>query len=245
MMTGIMMGSAPSVVSGEMSVLRSLARLLDPEAGPEITKIAESLPREDVKTAILGLRELLEWITALTPVQPVIAAAVEDLQHREAVLAEREAKLVKREQRAARVAEALTDLTAEMTIERLEKAEYDLVAAIALPATTPTMREKAVAVLAKLRSRKAELLKANPEVLRKSSKVAAPHWIGLPSVAAEVTAMVKAARDRQSEERRIAKRAGAVGNDIGSALSSIRAMLRAPIVGERNLVGFLNRYAAP
>jgi hypothetical protein len=135
--------------------------------------------------------------------------------------------------------------TAEMTIERLEKAEFELVAAIALPATTRAMRDKAVAVLAKLRSRKAELLKANPEVLRKSSKVAAPHWIGLPSVAPEVTAMVKAARDRQSEERRLAKRAGTVGNDLGSALSSIREMLRAPLVGDRSLVGFLNRNAAP
>jgi hypothetical protein len=137
-----------------------------------------------------------------------------------------------------------------VTITELEKLEFDLVAAIALPATTRAMREKAVAVLAKLRSRKAELLKANPEVLRKSSKravAAAPHWIGLPTVAAEVTAMVKAARDRQSEERRLAKRAGTerANTDIRTALASIRSVLRAPLVGERNLVRFLNRYAAP
>lgn len=107
-----MMGSAapPSPATSEMSVLRALARLLDPEAGPEITKIAESLPREDVKTAILGLRELLEWITALTPVQPVIAAAAEDLARREAALAARETKLVKREERAAAVDRALANL---------------------------------------------------------------------------------------------------------------------------------------
>jgi hypothetical protein len=110
-----MMGSpAPTSASSEMSVLRALARLLDPEAGPEITKIAESLRREDVKIAILGLRELLEWITALTPVQPVIAAAAEDLQQREAALAEREAKLVKREERAAAIDRAIIDLEAEI-----------------------------------------------------------------------------------------------------------------------------------
>jgi hypothetical protein len=83
-----------------MSILRALARLLDPEAGPEIERLAENLPREDVRRAILGLRELLDLIVSLTPVEAAVAAAIEDLQHREAVLAEREAKLVKREPRA-------------------------------------------------------------------------------------------------------------------------------------------------
>jgi hypothetical protein len=140
--------------------------------------------------------------------------------------------------------------TAEMTIERLEKAEFDLVAAIALPATTRAMRDKAVEVLAKVRDMKRALLARDPTVLRKSSSksaLAAPHWIGLPSVAPEVSAMVKAARDRQSEERRLAKRSGTerAHTELSTALASIRSALRAPLVGERSLVGFLNRYAAP
>jgi hypothetical protein len=110
MMIGPMGAPAPSAATSEMSVLRALARLLDPEAGPYFERIAESLPREDVKTAILGLRELLEWITALTPIEPVIAAAVEDLQHREAVLVEREANLIKREERAAAIGRAVANL---------------------------------------------------------------------------------------------------------------------------------------
>jgi hypothetical protein len=106
-----MMGSIPpSAAASEMSVLRALARLLDPEAGPEIERIAESLPREDVKTAVLGLRELLDVIVSLTPVEATITAAVEDLQHREAVLAEREAKLIKREERAAAIDRAVANL---------------------------------------------------------------------------------------------------------------------------------------
>jgi hypothetical protein len=113
--------------------------------------------------------------------------------------------------------------TTELTLTEIETAEFNLVAAIAgFPDVAAPMRAKAIAVLAKLRCRKAELLKANPDVLRKSSSknaLAAPHWIGLPSVAPEVTAMVKAARDRQSEERRLAKRAG---TDLSTALATIK-----------------------
>lgn len=142
---------------------------------------------------------------------------------------------------------------AEMTITQIEKAEFDLVDALAgLPAAsngTDGKRQKALEVLEKLRATKKALLARSPDVLRKSSKraVAAPHWIGFPGVPTEVTAIVKAARDRQSEERRLAKRAGAerAHTDLGPALASIRSTLRAPLVGERNLIGFLNRYAAP
>jgi hypothetical protein len=72
------------------------------------------LPREDVRQAVLGLRELLDLIVSLTPIEAVVAAAIEDLHHREAALAESEAKLVKREERAARVDEALNDLAATL-----------------------------------------------------------------------------------------------------------------------------------
>jgi hypothetical protein len=110
-MMGRMMGSAaPSVVSDELSVLRALARLLDPKAGPEIARIAANLPREDVRRAIDGLHEAIDLIVALTPIEAAVAAAIEDLQHRESVLAEREAKLVKREERVARVDEVIKAL---------------------------------------------------------------------------------------------------------------------------------------
>jgi hypothetical protein len=82
---------------------------------PEIERIAESLPRADVRLAILGLlRELLDLIVSLTPIEQTVQVAIEDLQHRESLLTEREARLVEREQRAARVDEALTDLRSSL-----------------------------------------------------------------------------------------------------------------------------------
>jgi hypothetical protein len=97
--------------------------------------------------------------------------------------------------------------TTDITIERLEKAEFDLVAAIALPATTRAMREKATAVLAKLRATKRALLARSPNVLRKSStksRLAEPSWRGLPvdNIAAETLA--KEARSRAADRRRLA-----------------------------------------
>jgi hypothetical protein len=47
-----MMGSAPSVATpDQISLLRALARLLDPDAAPEIARLAASLPRQDVARA--------------------------------------------------------------------------------------------------------------------------------------------------------------------------------------------------
>jgi hypothetical protein len=116
MMTGGMIGSrAPSALPpDQLSTLRALARLLDPDAGPEIERIGASLPREDVAQALLGLKELIDTLTAMTPLEAAVAAAIEDLQQREAALAEREAKLVKREQRAAAVDRALTNFAATL-----------------------------------------------------------------------------------------------------------------------------------
>jgi hypothetical protein len=114
-MMGRMMASAvPSAMTSELSTLRALARLMDPEAGPEIAPIAASLGREDMRRALEDLHECIGLITALTPLEAAVAAAIEDLQSREARLAEREAQLVKREQRAAAVDRALTDLAATL-----------------------------------------------------------------------------------------------------------------------------------
>ena len=97
-MMGMMMGSVPSAVtSDQMSLLRALARLLDPEAVPELARLAASLPREDVARALEGLHETIALITSLTPIESAAAAAIEDLQEREARLAAREATLIKRE----------------------------------------------------------------------------------------------------------------------------------------------------
>lgn len=116
-MMGMMgsVGSAPKAVSSdELSVLRALARLLDPEAGPDIARLAASLGREDVRRAIEGLHECIGLITALTPIEAAVAEAIEDLERREAALVEREAKLLKREQRAAAVDRAITDFAATL-----------------------------------------------------------------------------------------------------------------------------------
>jgi hypothetical protein len=48
----MMMGAAPSAVSSDqLSILRSLARLLDPAAGPELARLAANLRRQDVAHA--------------------------------------------------------------------------------------------------------------------------------------------------------------------------------------------------
>jgi hypothetical protein len=100
-MMGIMgtVSSAPkaAVTSDRLSVLRALARLLDPGVDPEIVRIAASMPREDVTRAIEGLKEMVDTLVALTPLKTAVAAAIEDLQRREAILVEREVILVKRE----------------------------------------------------------------------------------------------------------------------------------------------------
>lgn len=109
MMGTRMMGSAPSAAA-EMSVLRALARLLDPESDKEIARLAAEMPREDVRRAIEGLHELITWIRELVPLEASIGKAIEDLQTREAALAEREQRLVKREERAAAIDRAVANL---------------------------------------------------------------------------------------------------------------------------------------
>ena len=110
MMLGHMMGvgRAPSALpKDQLTVLYALMTLLDPANGDEIERIAASLPRDDVAQAILGLKELIDTLVAMTPLQAAVAAAIEELQQREAALAAREAKLVKRETAISR---ALTGL---------------------------------------------------------------------------------------------------------------------------------------
>ena len=107
MMGRMMASAAPSATSSELSTLRALARLMDPEAGSEIARLAASLGREDVRRALEGLHECIGLITALTPLEAAVAEAIEDLRGREA-------QLVKREQRAAAVDRALTDLAATL-----------------------------------------------------------------------------------------------------------------------------------
>jgi hypothetical protein len=74
-----------------------LAVLLDPDAAPEIARLAASLPRQDVARALEGLHETIALITSLTPIEAAVSAAIEDLERREAALAEREALFRKRE----------------------------------------------------------------------------------------------------------------------------------------------------
>ena len=60
-----------------------------------------------LRRALEGLHECIGLITALTPLEAAVAEAIEDLRGREA-------QLVKREQRAAAVDRALTDLAATL-----------------------------------------------------------------------------------------------------------------------------------
>jgi hypothetical protein len=103
--------------------------------------------------------------------------------------------------------------TRELTLTEIEAAEFNLVDQISkLPAAAKRKRDQALETLAKLRDVKGRLLAANPDILRKatarSSTPASPHWFGLPVIEVEAEQMVKAARDRQSEEQRLAKASG-------------------------------------
>jgi hypothetical protein len=141
--------------------------------------------------------------------------------------------------------------TTEQAIARLDTAEYDLVAALAGIPGAGGMREKALEVLGKVRATKRALLARSPEILRKSARSLAghpevrrartePHWRGLPVVEGEVTAMVKAARDRQSEERRLAKTSGQATPER-DALAALKQTLAQPIAGSRAVINFLSR----
>jgi hypothetical protein len=98
MLSGRMMGSVPSSVPpDEMSVIRGLARLMDPEVGSEIKRIAAGLGRADVQHAHETLQQIFGLITSLTPIETAVQQQIEDLKTREAALAERERRLVARE----------------------------------------------------------------------------------------------------------------------------------------------------
>jgi hypothetical protein len=101
------------------------------------------------------------------------------------------------------------------TITELEELEYRLVDSLfrlPLGEATAALRRRCEDVLAKIRVKKAALLDQFPDILRKSASrplaTAEPRWFGLPAVGAEVDELVKAARDRQAEEQRLAKASG-------------------------------------
>src|SRR5467141_2794498 len=94
------------------------------------------------------------------------------------------------------------------TIGELERSEHDLVDLLfRLPMSDVGLRTQATDTLRKVRLIKAELLRRNPDVLRKSSGTAA----AAPSPRSplinhgEVKQLVRAAIDRSAAERRLAK----------------------------------------
>ena len=136
-----------------------------------------------------------------------------------------------------------------VSIAGLEEAEFKLVDALwRLPLTeaTAALRRQCQEVLDRLRARKATLLEQHRDVLRKSAisrhVPVDPRRRGLPSVEPEVAGLVKAARDRQAEERRLSKRSGqaAPGQNV---MAAMKGALRQPIFGNRALTDFLTRRA--
>jgi hypothetical protein len=132
-------------------------------------------------------------------------------------------------------------MTTDEAIAQLDKAEFDLVATIALPVTSQTMREKATAVLAKVRATKRQILARCPDVLRKrkasTARRAEPSWRGLPvdNIAADTFA--KEARSRATEAARLAKRAGE--ETPQPAIDVLKRALRAPTAtGNNGLMQF-------
>ena len=127
-----------------------------------------------------------------------------------------------------------------VTISQIEKIEFDLVdALVGLPAAEQRLQTKVRDMLAKVRGKKRELLALAPDVLRKAVTVgrsapAEPRWVGLPCVEPEATEMVKAARDPRSS----GSRRPLAARDIGRRSMTLREQA---IVGDRNLIAFLNR----
>jgi hypothetical protein len=130
-----------------------------------------------------------------------------------------------------------------VTIAQYEKLEFDLVAGLAaLPASQEGLRRRALEVLETLRAQKRALLARSPDVLRKSSArrpPAQPAWRGLPVDNVAAKTMVAEARSRGIEEQRLAKTSGQAASGQ-AALTTLKAALRSPIVGDRGLIGFLN-----
>jgi hypothetical protein len=134
--------------------------------------------------------------------------------------------------------------TREMTIAQLDRTECGLVDVLAgLPATssngTGGMRERCLELLEKVRAAKRAFLARSPETLRKASAVgrrapAEPHWIGIPSVAAEVREIVQAARDRRAEEDRLAKRGAPRETAPEAAMQCVSVGFIGQIIGDRH-----------
>jgi hypothetical protein len=68
-----------------------------------------------------------------------------------------------------------------------------------------------------------------------------PHWYGLPVVEAEASEMVKAIIDRLAEARRLAKAGLREAPEQPDEL--LKRAIRRPIIGDRQLINFLNRNA--
>jgi len=135
--------------------------------------------------------------------------------------------------------------TAEITIAQLDRAEYDLIDALAgLPADKRAMRARALEVLEKLRTTKRALLARSPDILHKAgrSAPAEPSWRGLPVDNIAAKTMVTETRDRQLEERRLAK-SGHAAASREVALGSLKKALRQPSYGNAGMIEFLTRRA--
>ena len=134
------------------------------------------------------------------------------------------------------------------SLREMEKSEHDLVDLLfRLPMSEVALRTKATDTLQKVRKLKAELLRRNPDVLRKgSTATAAPHPRGSPLINdAEVRKMVREARDRTAAERRLAK--GVVEYDPArrdsaeAPLAAIRRALAAPCRETPGLIALLTK----
>ena len=79
MMGRMMVSAAPSAMTSELSTLRALGAADGSRSGPGDRPDRWSLGREDMRRALEGLAECIALITALTPLEAAVAAAIEDL----------------------------------------------------------------------------------------------------------------------------------------------------------------------
>jgi hypothetical protein len=125
-----------------------------------------------------------------------------------------------------------------ISLETIEKAEFETTDALFRMPYAAAARPQLHQALINLRIAKRKMLVANPEILRKSNTSRRD----LPADDIAVKAMVAEARDRQSEEQRLGHHHRDEIPDA-DALTVIKNALAKPILGDRGLVGFLNRNA--
>jgi hypothetical protein len=132
-------------------------------------------------------------------------------------------------------------------LQELERNEHDLVDLLfRLPMSEVALRTQATDTLQKIRRLKAEVLRRNPDIIRKGSTAAAAPPPRSPLINhGEVKQLVRAAVDRSSAERRLAKGITVYNphrrDSDAAPVAAIRRALAAPYRETSGLINLLTK----